>query len=226
VAEVLARKRWGRDDWIVFALDAMEHGGLGAVTIEELARRSKRTKGSFYAHFDSRDELLEAMLEAWLEFKTASTIKLDSALFHSGRFTVEGLLERLQQRGAPARVDLDIAVREWARLDERARGVVLQHDKRRLNNSTAMLLAEFPAAPHPQAFTMLLLWLLAGRYLVFLDPKDKALAKSADLAIEAFVQMYKATAAKFRVEGAPSWKGRFEPAEAAGDSRTPRRKRS
>src|SRR5437868_15520465 len=89
VDEVLAKKRWGREDWIVYALDAMEHGGLGAVTIEELARGSRRTEGSFYAHFDSRDQLLEAMLEAWIEFKTAATMRFDSELFRDGEFSIE-----------------------------------------------------------------------------------------------------------------------------------------
>ena len=46
VAEVLAKKRWSREDWIVYALDAMEHGGLGAETRPDdraglLAVRSK-----------------------------------------------------------------------------------------------------------------------------------------------------------------------------------------
>ena len=50
-------------------------------------RRSRRTKGSFYAHFDSRDELLQGMLKAWIEFKTATTLKFDSELFHNGKFS-------------------------------------------------------------------------------------------------------------------------------------------
>src|SRR5438094_10573224 len=89
VAEVLARKRWSRADWIVYAFDAMEHEGLGAVRIEELARRSGRTPGSFYAHFKSRDELLEAMLEEWVAFKLADTMHFDSELFRNGEFSMK-----------------------------------------------------------------------------------------------------------------------------------------
>ena len=211
VSEVLAKKRWSREDWIVYALDAMEHGGLGAVTIEELARRSKRTKGSFYAHFDSRDELLQAMLAAWIEFKTATTVRFDSDLFHNGEFSIEELVRRIRGGRQTPRVNLDIAMREWARMDERARATVMQHDMRRLNNATAMLLAEFPHAQHPQAFVMLLLWIVTGRHLVFVDPRQKELAESWDLAMEAFVRMYKESAGRFKVPGAPTWKGRFTP---------------
>src|SRR5438045_3266513 len=91
VAEVSARKRWSRDDWIVCALDAMEREGVGAVRIEELARRSGRTAGSFYAHFKSRSELLEAMIEAWNDFKLESSMKFDTELLRQGKFTLEGI---------------------------------------------------------------------------------------------------------------------------------------
>src|SRR5207247_6566864 len=109
VEEVLAKKRWAREDWVVYALDAMEHGGVGGVTIEELARRCGRTKGSFYAHFASRDELLEAMLKAWLEARMTNTMKLDSSLFHEGEFSVEGLLGRIRAGHRSARINLDLA---------------------------------------------------------------------------------------------------------------------
>jgi len=189
VEEVLAKKRWGREDWIVYALDAMEHGGLGAVTIEELARRAKRTKGSFYAHFDSRDELLEAMLQAWIDFKTHSTMTFDSDLFKKGEFSIAGLLGRLRAGRQTARLNLDIAIREWARL----------------------------------------LWMGTGRHLIFIDPKQKALAESSDLAIEAFVRMYKTMATRFSISGEPSWKGHFQPLDAPETSQqappTPRKRR-
>ena len=112
-----------------------------------------------------------------------------------------------------ARLNLDIAIREWARLDERARAVVMQHDMRRLNNGTAMLLEEFPKAAHPQVFAILLLWMVTGRHLIFVDPKQKELNDSWDLAMEAFVRMYKESAGRFKVPGAPSWKGKFTPLE-------------
>src|SRR5437870_7376278 len=89
-AEVIAKKRWKREDWIVYAFDAMEREGLGAVRIEELARRAGRMPGSVYAHFKSRDELLQAMLNEWIYCKLAATMKHDSALLRAGKFTLEG----------------------------------------------------------------------------------------------------------------------------------------
>jgi AcrR family transcriptional regulator len=213
VARVMARKRWGRDDWIVFALDALEEEGIGALRIEALARRAGRTPGSFYAHFKSRDELLEAVIEAWNEYKLAFSMTLDSRLFREGRFTLAGIFGHFRENGGrePMRPDLEINMREWARHDERARAAVLRNDMQRLNNTTAMVMAEFPDAPHPQAFALMFLWIIRGRSLTFIDPQQKALADTHDLTAEAFVRMYRATARTFRVPGAPRWTGKFKP---------------
>jgi AcrR family transcriptional regulator len=64
-ARTRPKSRLGREDWIRAALDAIADGGLAAVAVEPLARRLGVTKGSFYAHFSNRDELIEASLEAW-----------------------------------------------------------------------------------------------------------------------------------------------------------------
>jgi len=53
------------DDWERAALQAISDGGLAAVAVEPLARRLGVTKGSFYAHFSNRDELVVAALRRW-----------------------------------------------------------------------------------------------------------------------------------------------------------------
>lgn len=211
VDHVLAKKRWTRDDWVVFGLDILEKEGTGGIRIEELARRSGRTPGSFYAHFKSRDEFVDAMLKAWVDFKVARMMRLDSQLFHEGDFSLESLATRVVQGGVMARMQLEIAIRELAINDDRARQVVMQVDTHRLHNATAMLNAEFPNAPHPQVFAMLFLWMNYGRQLAFIDTSDKQLADSAQLALPAFVRMYQSTAASFKVRGAPKWKSTFKP---------------
>lgn len=58
-------KRLSAEDWEQAALDAIAAEGLEAVAVEPLARRLGVTKGSFYSHFRSRDELLDAALGRW-----------------------------------------------------------------------------------------------------------------------------------------------------------------
>ena len=52
-------------DWKRAALQAICDGGIGAVAVEPLARTLGVSKGSFYWHFASRDDLLRAALELW-----------------------------------------------------------------------------------------------------------------------------------------------------------------
>jgi AcrR family transcriptional regulator len=59
------RRRLDRKDWAEAALSALSRGGLAAVAVEPIAQRLAATKGSFYHHFDNRDDLIGAALELW-----------------------------------------------------------------------------------------------------------------------------------------------------------------
>lgn len=63
-----------REDWTLEALEALAAVGLSAVAIDPLARRLGATKGSFYWHFASRDELIAATLERWEQRDTLDVI--------------------------------------------------------------------------------------------------------------------------------------------------------
>jgi AcrR family transcriptional regulator len=57
--------RLSAQDWARAALKAIASGGLAAVAVEPLARTLGVTKGSFYAHYRNRDELIAAALAEW-----------------------------------------------------------------------------------------------------------------------------------------------------------------
>lgn len=57
--------RLSAQDWARAALQAIADGGLAAVGVEPLARTLGVTKGSFYAHYRNRDELITAALAEW-----------------------------------------------------------------------------------------------------------------------------------------------------------------
>ncbi|WP_406642116.1 TetR/AcrR family transcriptional regulator [Amycolatopsis sp. WGS_07] len=57
--------RLSAQDWTRAALKAIADGGLAAVRVEPLAQTLGVTKGSFYAHFRNRDELIAAALADW-----------------------------------------------------------------------------------------------------------------------------------------------------------------
>ena len=58
--------RLSAQDWALAALQAIADGGLAAVAVEPLARTLGVTKGSFYAHYRNRDELIAAALAEWV----------------------------------------------------------------------------------------------------------------------------------------------------------------
>ncbi len=68
------RKTLTPDDWAAAALSALAEGGVGSVAVEPLATRLGTTKGSFYWHFRSRDELLAAALRLWERRDTEDVI--------------------------------------------------------------------------------------------------------------------------------------------------------
>jgi AcrR family transcriptional regulator len=98
------KPRLGREDWVRAALDAMAERGLAGVAVEPLARRLGVTKGSFYAHFSSRDELIEAALESWEHSHAEGQIQqlraIDDPAERLG--TVLRMAAEFSQGGAPS----------------------------------------------------------------------------------------------------------------------------
>jgi len=64
------------DDWADAALDAFASGGVRAASIPGIARTLGVTKGSFYWHFRSLDELIAAALKRWEERDRAALDEL------------------------------------------------------------------------------------------------------------------------------------------------------
>jgi len=100
-------RRLSRDDWISAALAAIADGGLAAVAVEPIAARLGATKGSFYWHFENRDELLEAAISRWEKETTTDVIAeittAQDAPADQFRRLVTGVIERAEQdRVGPA----------------------------------------------------------------------------------------------------------------------------
>jgi AcrR family transcriptional regulator len=66
------------EDWEEAALDAISSGGLRSVSIPELARGLGVTKGSFYWHFASLDELIAAALRRWEALESGIVNELET----------------------------------------------------------------------------------------------------------------------------------------------------
>ena len=118
-----------RDDWLEAAIGLLKSGGIETVQITALSRALGITRGSFYWHFENRDDLLGAMIARWRARNTG--VMLDAL---SGARDLDGGLLALfsvwvdHTRFDPA---LDQAVRDWARhAPHVARAVSAEDDAR------------------------------------------------------------------------------------------------
>lgn len=73
-------------DWAEAALQLIAEAGLRAVTVGALAARLGVTKGSFYWHFQGREDLLAAALARWEQRTTGDAVQaLDAVPDHRRR---------------------------------------------------------------------------------------------------------------------------------------------
>jgi AcrR family transcriptional regulator len=142
--------RLSRDAWAAAALDAISSGGLAAVAVEPLAARLGTTKGSFYWHFRTRDELVEAALQLWQQASTTEVIARVEAAGDAPGQRLRHLFS--QVFAAHARTGADLALLADAGHPQVA-PVLAAVTRRRLEYVTGLFrqLGFTPAAAHRRA---------------------------------------------------------------------------
>ncbi|NNE20438.1 MAG: TetR/AcrR family transcriptional regulator [Myxococcales bacterium] len=96
-------------------MELLRTRGVGGVRVLTLAQKLGVSRGSFYWHFEDRQDLLSSMLEWWEGQMTDTVIELDRAGRASPRKRLMTIAERILE------ADLnryDASVRSWA-LDDR-----------------------------------------------------------------------------------------------------------
>ena len=66
------RKQLQRIDWLLKALDIFVAEGIDAVRITRLAEDLGVTRGSFYWHFENREDLIAALVSYWKDKNTSA----------------------------------------------------------------------------------------------------------------------------------------------------------
>ena len=124
------RKQLQRFDWLLQALDIFVAEGIDAVRITRLADELEVTRGSFYWHFQNREDLLETLVRYWKDKNTAA---ITEAVNHAESLPA-GIFRFFETCIDAARFDprLDLALREWARRSARIRAQVDTEDAARI----------------------------------------------------------------------------------------------
>jgi AcrR family transcriptional regulator len=160
----VANIRTPRAAWIDAALHALAAGGPDAVRIEALAATLGVSKGGFYWHFTDRQALLDEMLDIWEQSMVDDVIaRVDS---HPG--DARAKLKHLFELAAPysAGFTQELAIRDWARRDEKIAERLRRVDDRRMEYLRALFRHICAAEDDVEARSMLAFSLFVGSYFI------------------------------------------------------------
>ncbi|WP_120502297.1 TetR/AcrR family transcriptional regulator [Roseovarius sp. EL26] len=127
----LSRPPGSKDLWLNAAYDLLIEGGVDAVKIMPLAKRLNLTRTGFYWYFKDIAELHRAMIQRWEAKNTGNLIEqceLEAASI------CESLFNLMDCWLVPTLFDarLDLAIRNWSRVDSDLQQRVKEADNRRI----------------------------------------------------------------------------------------------
>lgn len=128
----------GQADWLNAALESLNTKGIDAVKVLPLSKKLGVTRGSFYWHFEDRDDLLRQMLGYWERELTDEVIASASALDASSedklRYVIHNVLLYRQSR-------YDTAISAWGMFDKGAAQTMKRVLRKRMRFVTGLLKA-------------------------------------------------------------------------------------
>ncbi|MEP5155468.1 TetR/AcrR family transcriptional regulator [Planktotalea sp.] len=125
-----SKPQLGRADWLRAAIVCFMNEGIDAVQITRLATSIGASRGSFYWHFKSRQELLDGLLNEW---SAVNSQRIKEVLDEATSLDV-GVLSffAIWNDAAVFNAPLEQAVRDWARLDDKVLAAVRAEDANRV----------------------------------------------------------------------------------------------
>lgn len=119
-----------RDNWIEAALEVLLQEGIHSVQITSLSKLLGVTRGSFYWHFETRDELLEALIAEWRARNTKVLVNTLS----SSQTLEEGILDLFSVWSDHKQFDpaLDKAIRNWSNSSKEVHELLQKEDDNRV----------------------------------------------------------------------------------------------
>ena len=110
-----ARKRLSREQWLAHALNHLACEGEAKLTIDRVVKALGVTKGSFYWHFEDREDFLRQVIEYWDEHFTKCVADHVESLDAGPSERLWAVAEAVLQKDLTR---YDVAVRAWAAQDE------------------------------------------------------------------------------------------------------------
>jgi len=124
------RNQLQRFDWLLKALEIFVEEGIDSIRITRLADDLGVTRGSFYWHFQNREDLIDSLVSFWKDKNTAAiTESVARASSLAG-----GIFRFFETCIDSSQFDprLDLALREWARRSTAIRELLDSEDATRI----------------------------------------------------------------------------------------------
>lgn len=138
----MAKDRLSRAAWLEAGFRALVRDGPDGLRAERLARDLGMTKGSFYWHFRDVPDFRAALLTLWQD--NAFTAVVDRIEREPSPESALRVLAQMAASGAGAQyggIEVEPAIRAWARSDPAVRAAVARIDSDRLAYLSGLLAA-------------------------------------------------------------------------------------
>jgi len=177
--DAVVNSRFAKANWLELGARLLAEEGPPALSLERLTEAAARTKGSFYHHFDSRDDFLAALTQHWRETvvePAAGPYRDDPrpaawrALLHAAPFQLNQPFER--------------ALRRLAVGEPIVRAGMERVDRERIDNLTFLVSQLRDDLEDPRAFAVLLYAVIVGAQWLLKSPDDPR-ASALRLTVEA-----------------------------------------
>lgn len=126
---VKKKTRLSRKDWLARAMEVLSRQGSAKLTIDHLCEALGVTKGSFYAHFESRADFVTQFVDYWAEISTQAVVEaIDKLTEQTPEDRLLALMQLLHRKRFGR---YDAAVRAWATQEPRVAEGVRKVDEQR-----------------------------------------------------------------------------------------------
>jgi AcrR family transcriptional regulator len=186
--------RTPRIGWINAGLRALAAAGPDAVRIEPLAQALGVSKGGFYWHFDGRPALLEEMLDQWERVMIDEVIeRVEDEPGGDARAKLRRLFALATDRSrrpnandpdAPSPMEIELAIRDWARRDQAVAARLAHVDNRRMEYMRKLFGDLCPDAEEVEVRCLLAFSLFVGSHFIAADHGAYSRAEILQLTLE------------------------------------------
>ena len=178
--------RTSRDEWLAGAFKEIVERGVKGFSVERLADRLGVSKGGFYWHFKTREDILFAALAHWEHIVVEGFWQAMAARGYSGSESLEkGIRFSIDQPESAPGGAIEMSFHEWARSDPRVKGRVYDVFRNRLRTCARsyeeMGLDQGAAASRAAGFIAYLTGLAVYAYMLSDDEKETLFRQGVNL---------------------------------------------